>query len=96
MRRFVTIARNPVAVALVAGLALAGCASKKTVPNSAADIMTKVSGFLPSGMPGDSMADQTALYWFTWPRTSRICLASLHLSTGSSAEQASVSCSVNL
>ncbi|MBX3597527.1 MAG: peptidoglycan-associated lipoprotein Pal [Rhizobiaceae bacterium] len=37
MRRIAAIARNPVAVALVAGLAIAGCASKKT-PNNAGDL----------------------------------------------------------
>ncbi|MBN9071045.1 MAG: peptidoglycan-associated lipoprotein Pal [Rhizobiales bacterium] len=37
MRRIAKLASNPVAIALVAGLALAGCASKKT-PNSAADL----------------------------------------------------------
>ena len=37
MRRIAKLASNPIAIALVAGLALAGCASKKT-PNSAADL----------------------------------------------------------
>lgn len=37
MRRIAKLASNPVMVALVASLALAGCASKKT-PNSAADL----------------------------------------------------------
>ena len=37
MRRIAKFATNPVAIALVASLALAGCASKKT-PNSAADL----------------------------------------------------------
>ncbi|MFC5385627.1 peptidoglycan-associated lipoprotein Pal [Aquamicrobium segne] len=37
MRRIAKFAANPVVVALVASLALAGCASKKT-PNSAADL----------------------------------------------------------
>ena len=37
MRRIARLAANPVMVALVASLALAGCASKKT-PNSAADL----------------------------------------------------------
>jgi peptidoglycan-associated lipoprotein len=37
MRRIAKLAANPVMVALVASLALAGCASKKT-PNSAADL----------------------------------------------------------
>ncbi|MCG8271855.1 peptidoglycan-associated lipoprotein Pal [Aquamicrobium sp. NLF2-7] len=37
MRRIAKLAANPVMVALVASLALAGCASKKT-PNNAADL----------------------------------------------------------
>ncbi|HRP78525.1 MAG TPA: peptidoglycan-associated lipoprotein Pal [Aquamicrobium sp.] len=37
MRRIAAITRNPVAVALVAMLAVAGCASKQT-PNNAADL----------------------------------------------------------
>ncbi|EKF40703.1 peptidoglycan-associated lipoprotein Pal [Nitratireductor indicus] len=38
MRSIAAIARNPVSIALVAALALAGCANQKTVPNSAADL----------------------------------------------------------
>lgn len=38
MRRFQMIARNPAAVALAMSLALAGCATKNNVPNSAADL----------------------------------------------------------
>lgn len=37
MRRIAKLATNPVAIALMASLAIAGCASKKT-PNSAADL----------------------------------------------------------
>ena len=37
MRAFAALARNPIAIALVASLAIAGCASKK-VPNNAADL----------------------------------------------------------
>src|SRR6187549_2228466 len=37
MRAFAALARNPIAIALMASLAIAGCASKKT-PNSAADL----------------------------------------------------------
>jgi peptidoglycan-associated lipoprotein len=37
MRRIAALTRNPVMIALVAMLAIAGCASKKT-PNSAADL----------------------------------------------------------
>ena len=36
--RMQTIARNPVMIALVMTLALAGCASKKNLPNSAGDL----------------------------------------------------------
>lgn len=38
MRRIESIARNPVAIALVASLALAGCATKKPLPNNPADL----------------------------------------------------------
>ena len=38
MQRLATLTRNPAMIALVAGLSLAGCASKKTIPNNAADI----------------------------------------------------------
>lgn len=39
MRRFAAITRNPVAVALVASLAIAGCANKKNnLPNSSSDL----------------------------------------------------------
>ena len=37
MRRIAKLTTNPVMIALVASLAIAGCASKKT-PNSAADL----------------------------------------------------------
>ena len=37
MRRIARLTMNPVMIALIAGLAIAGCASKKT-PNSAADL----------------------------------------------------------
>ncbi len=37
MRAIAAITRNPIAIALVASLAIAGCASKKT-PNSASDL----------------------------------------------------------
>jgi peptidoglycan-associated lipoprotein len=37
MRRIATLTRNPAVIALVAALAVAGCASRK-VPNSAADL----------------------------------------------------------
>jgi outer membrane murein-binding lipoprotein Lpp len=38
MSRMQNFARNPVMIALVAGLALAGCANKKNLPNSAGDL----------------------------------------------------------
>ncbi|MDN2565348.1 peptidoglycan-associated lipoprotein Pal [Aquibium sp. A9E412] len=38
MRRIAALTRSPMAVALVASLALAGCASKQSVPNTAAEI----------------------------------------------------------
>ena len=47
MIRFEGLARNPAVIALVAGLALAGCASKKTIPNSAADIGLSANNAVP-------------------------------------------------
>ena len=38
MSRMQNLARNPVMIALVAGLALAGCANKKNMANSAGDL----------------------------------------------------------
>ena len=38
MGRMLTIARNPAMLALFTALTLAGCASKKTLPNNAADL----------------------------------------------------------
>ncbi|MEZ2132115.1 MULTISPECIES: peptidoglycan-associated lipoprotein Pal [unclassified Sinorhizobium] len=38
MGRMQSFVRNPVMIALVAGLALAGCASKKNMPNSAGEL----------------------------------------------------------
>ncbi|MGB6116764.1 MAG: peptidoglycan-associated lipoprotein Pal [Mesorhizobium sp.] len=51
MRRIAAIARNPVAVALVAALAVAGCASKKA-PNNAADL--GLGGAAGQASPGSS------------------------------------------
>ncbi len=52
MRRIAAITRNPVAVALVASLAIAGCASKKNnVPNSASELGLGGAG---SATPGSS------------------------------------------
>ena len=42
--RMQTIARNPVMIALVMTLALAGCASKKNLPNSAGDLGLGANG----------------------------------------------------
>jgi len=47
MRTFVTLARNPAMIALVSALALAGCASKKTVPNTAADLGLNANNAAP-------------------------------------------------
>ena len=47
MRTFVTIARNPAMIALVSALALAGCASKKAVPNTAADLGLNANNAAP-------------------------------------------------
>ena len=53
MRRIAAIARNPVAVALVAGLAIAGCGTKKT-PNSASDLgLGAGAGSATPGSPMD-------------------------------------------
>ncbi len=49
MRRIAALTRNPAMIALVAALAIAGCASKKT-PNSAADL----------GLGGASAAKRSA------------------------------------
>lgn len=38
MRRFQSIARSPVAIALFMSLAVAGCASKKNLPNNAGEL----------------------------------------------------------
>jgi peptidoglycan-associated lipoprotein len=51
MGRIRAIIRNPVIVALVAGLAITGCASKKT-PNSAADLGLGVGA--GAGTPGST------------------------------------------
>jgi len=51
MRRIAKFATNPVVVALVASLAIAGCASKKT-PNSAADL--GLGGGAGAATPGSS------------------------------------------
>jgi len=52
MRRIAKLATNPVAIALMASLALAGCASKKT-PNSAADLGLGGAGAATPGSAQD-------------------------------------------
>lgn len=47
MRRIQSIARSPIAIALFMALALAGCASKKNVPNSAGDLGLGANGATP-------------------------------------------------
>ncbi|PRD43964.1 peptidoglycan-associated lipoprotein Pal [Phyllobacterium phragmitis] len=44
MRRIQSIARSPIAVALFMSLALAGCASKKNLPNNAGDLGLGANG----------------------------------------------------
>ena len=51
MRRIAALTRNPVMIALVASLAIAGCASKKT-PNNAADL--GLGGGAGSATPGSA------------------------------------------
>ncbi|WP_315924661.1 peptidoglycan-associated lipoprotein Pal [Mesorhizobium sp. SP-1A] len=51
MRRIAALTRNPAMIALVAALAIAGCASKKT-PNSAADL--GLGGAGGSATPGSA------------------------------------------
>ena len=48
-----TLTRNPLAIALVGALALAGCASKK-VPNSAADLGLGAGAGAGAAVPGSS------------------------------------------
>lgn len=52
MRRIAAITRNPVAIALVAALAVAGCASKKA-PNNAADLGLNSAGRAAPGSSQD-------------------------------------------
>jgi peptidoglycan-associated lipoprotein len=55
MRRFAAITRNPVAVALVASLAIAGCANKKNnLPNSSSELGLNGSGGAGAATPGSS------------------------------------------
>ncbi len=47
MFRHERLASNPAVIALAVGLVLAGCASKKTIPNSAADIGLTANNAVP-------------------------------------------------
>ena len=53
MRRIAAITRNPAAIALVAMLAVAGCANKQT-PNNAADLGLGGAGGAGAATPGSS------------------------------------------
>lgn len=53
MRRIAAITRNPVAIAIVAALAVAGCRSK-SVPNSAADLGIGAGGYGAGGALGSA------------------------------------------
>ena len=52
MRRIASYTRSPVAVALVAMLAVAGCASKNNMPNNSADLGLGGAGAGGAGAPG--------------------------------------------
>ncbi|MBS9722566.1 peptidoglycan-associated lipoprotein Pal [Tianweitania sp. BSSL-BM11] len=55
MRRFAAITRNPVAVALVASLAIAGCANKKNnLPNSSSELGLNGGRGAGAATPGSS------------------------------------------
>ncbi len=47
MKLLTSIARNPAAIGLVAVLALAGCANKKTLPNSPGELGLAANGAVP-------------------------------------------------
>ena len=51
MRRIQSIARSPIAIALFMSLAVAGCASKKNLPNNAGDLGLGAGG---AATPGSS------------------------------------------
>jgi peptidoglycan-associated lipoprotein len=61
MRRFDPIVRSPVAIALVAMLAFAGCASKNNLPNNSADLGLGGAG----GMGGAGSATPGSTQDFT-------------------------------
>lgn len=50
--RMQTLARNPVVIALAMTLALAGCASKKNLPNNAGDLGLNGAGGAGAATPG--------------------------------------------
>jgi peptidoglycan-associated lipoprotein len=51
--RMQNIARNPIMIALFVGMSLAGCASKKNLPNSAGDLGLNGAGAATPGSPQD-------------------------------------------
>ncbi|WP_420961291.1 peptidoglycan-associated lipoprotein Pal [Brucella sp. IR073] len=54
MRRIQSIARSPIAVALFMSLAVAGCASKKNLPNNAGDLGLGAGAGANGAVPGSS------------------------------------------
>ena len=54
MSRMQTLARNPVVLALALSLALAGCASKKNLPNNANDLGLNGNGVNGAATPGST------------------------------------------
>jgi peptidoglycan-associated lipoprotein len=53
MRRIQSIARSPIAIALFMSLAVAGCASKKNLPNNAGDLGLGGAGAATPGSAQD-------------------------------------------
>jgi peptidoglycan-associated lipoprotein len=54
MSRFASMTRSPIAVALVAILAVSGCATKKTLPNNAGDLGLNGGANGAGGAPGST------------------------------------------
>lgn len=52
MGRIATLTRNPVAIALVAALAVAGCRTKNQIPNSAVDLGLSAGANAGTAAPG--------------------------------------------
>lgn len=66
MRRIASLSRSPLAIALVAGLTLAGCASKKNnIPNSAADLGLAGSNAAPGSKEEFTVAIGDRIYFDT-------------------------------